>query len=673
MRRRDNRIGIFSTVPLEPILAAGLVPVDVNNQFVHTLDPREILFQSDAAGLPRSLCAWTRGLFTATLSSGLRRVVVVPEGDCTNNVTMARLLERRGIDVVEFRYPVGARDRGQALVEELERFCRRLGTSLSEARQAFEQLRPVRSLLAEVDRACWQERRIPGSEARLFLLESTDMRGNPSLFARRLERALADSASRPPQPGPAVAIFGVPTALADLQSRIEAAGGFVALCETEHDFAMLPPSQEMEAQFLAYAYPYGIGTRLARFKRLLEERSISGVVIYSQSFCHHNLEQSRVERELASWPCLVIEADVPSRLPARDSIRLESFVSLLSRRRPASASQSQPTSISEPASASQSTSISESESASQPTPKLDSAPALQPESTSGMESGAESGRGAESTPPRIALDLGSRFAKIVVRSAAGESRFSQDTVEFYRRHARRRGGRLYVDVSELAAGTDGAGEQTVRVSATGYGRHLVELENALVFPEIDAHAAGARSQVDVERFVLLDLGGQDTKAIKVGPEGVESFVMNDKCAAGSGRYVENMARLLGLPVEEIVGRHQDPVALTNVCATFGESEVIGCIVDSVPVERIAAGIMASVAERSAQLLRRLEGIEGLPLYLSGGLAEAGALRCLLAELLPVSNVAALPEPRFNGALGCLVLAAGKEADGSRFGLPPKGA
>ncbi len=660
MKRRDNRIGIFSTVPIEAILAAGLIPVDVNNLFVQQLDSREILSQSDAAGLPRNLCAWTRGLYASTLAAGLRQVVIVPEGDCTNNVTMARLLDRRGIDVIEFRYPVGAADRRQALTDELDRFCRRLGTTLARARQVLEELEPVRTLLAEVDRLCWAERRIPGSEARVFLLESTDMRGNPQLFARRLERAVDEGRKRPQASGLPVAVFGVPTGLSDLQLRIEAAGGVVLFSETEHDFAMLPRAAGLEEQYLAYAYPYGIGPRLARFRRLAEERGVRGVVVHAQTFCHHNLELPRIERALAPWPLLVVEADVPSALPARDRIRLEAFLSLVRSSAP----------VVRPEGAAVTTSGSEG---AVVTASGSEGAAV---TASGSEGAVVTSPGGAELPAlvaspasasqriRIGLDLGSRFAKILVRGPAGQSRHFQDTVEFYRHQAHRDGGgRLRIDAARLLQGLGIVPEVPglpVQVTATGYGRHLVDFENVQVFPEIDAHAAGARAQVTEERFALLDLGGQDTKAIVVGPAGVEAFLMNDKCAAGSGRYVENMARLLGLPVEEIVGHHLEPVELTNVCATFGESEVIGRIVEGVPVERIAAGIMASVAQRSAQLVHRLPGVAGLPLYLSGGLAESSALGRLLSKLLPVRSVSALPEPRFNGALGCLALSARTE-------------
>ena len=174
-------------------------------------------------------------------------------------------------------------------------------------------------------------------------------------------------------------------------------------------------------------------------------------------------------------------------------------------------------------------------------------------------------------------------------------------------------------------------------------------------PEVHAHAAGAAAQIGPAEFVLADLGGQDTKAIRVRGGAVLDFVMNDRCAAGSGRYVENMARLLEVDLAEVLTHHEDPVILSNVCATFGESEVVGLVVEGVPLERIAAGILRSVAMRLLQLLGRLPDVGGLPLYLSGGLATSSGLVRLL-EANRGGDVVALPRPRLSGALGCLELA-----------------
>jgi predicted CoA-substrate-specific enzyme activase len=256
------------------------------------------------------------------------------------------------------------------------------------------------------------------------------------------------------------------------------------------------------------------------------------------------------------------------------------------------------------------------------------------------------------------LDLGSRFAKIAYRDSKGavEVRIL-DSMRFYRTWARRTATGLALDLPAVLR--DGLGiipPAGLTGIATGYGRHLEGLVGCHAVPEVHAHAAGAAAQVGPAEFVLADLGGQDTKAVRVRGGEVLDFVMNDRCAAGSGRYVENMARLLELELSEILIHHANPVVLSNVCATFGESEVVGLVVEGVPVERIAAGILRSVAMRLLQLLGRLPDTGGLPLYLSGGLAASTGLVQLLDAIWD-GPVESLPRPRLSGALGCLELAA----------------
>ena len=256
----------------------------------------------------------------------------------------------------------------------------------------------------------------------------------------------------------------------------------------------------------------------------------------------------------------------------------------------------------------------------------------------------------------MGMDLGSRFAKVVARTKGSQEKtLTVDAVEFYRDFAVRKDGELGLDLAALTdrLGLDDASRELHAVS-TGYGRKLVDFANAATVPELAAHAAGAAAQVKEKRFLLIDLGGQDTKALIVEEGRVDTFVMNDKCAAGSGRYVENMARLLGLELDE-VWRHTDsPVSLTNVCATFGESEVIGKIVEGVPMEQICAGIIQSVAARTAQMVQRLEN-GALPVFLAGGMASSTALAYFLGKHLRGGEIRALPRPRLNGALGCIEL------------------
>jgi predicted CoA-substrate-specific enzyme activase len=590
-----------------------MVPQDVNNLFITNPEPAALLRAADEAGVPRNLCAWTRGLYGATIAHNLKTIVVVPRGDCTNNVTMAELLERVGIKVIRFNYPIPSKYERAEMERELALFAKELGTTLEAASTTWDKLKNVRFMLRQIDEQGVAGGQLEAARARLLLLESTDFGGNPELFSKRLSRGLEDFRPLSAKAAPRIAVFGIPAILGDLAESLEKMGASPVLWETERDFAMVEPAQSLVHQYLNYAYPRGLEARLEKFLPLLQERHVDGVLLNAQAFCHHNLELKRVEQALASYPTLVLESDAPGGVSPRDRVRLEGFLSLASAR------------LSPPANGA-------------------------PSSVVGRRAMAVAGKDESAC---VGLDLGSRFAKVMARTASNEFRWSMDTVAFYRRFASRIEGKLRVDLPRLLAEM-GVGKVTdPRVVATGYGRNLLDFDNARILPEMEAHARGASHQVEDDHFLLVDWGGQDTKIVEVKDGRLVGFVMNDKCAAGSGRYVENMARLLNEPLDAVLSHSSEPVSLTNICATFGESEVIGHLVEGVPVASICAGIIGSVATRTAQLLARMEGGAGLPLHLAGGLAHSVALHELLQQATgrPASPIA---EPRYNGALGCLL-------------------
>jgi len=104
------------------------------------------------------------------------------------------------------------------------------------------------------------------------------------------------------------------------------------------------------------------------------------------------------------------------------------------------------------------------------------------------------------------------------------------------------------------------------VVSTGYGRNNVNVENATVILELKAHTYGAVWQTGLDDFTLLDIGGQDSKVISVRNGKMADMVLNDKCAASCGRYLENMANILGIGLEELAGYHENPVELNSTCA-----------------------------------------------------------------------------------------------------------
>jgi predicted CoA-substrate-specific enzyme activase len=191
------------------------------------------------------------------------------------------------------------------------------------------------------------------------------------------------------------------------------------------------------------------------------------------------------------------------------------------------------------------------------------------------------------------------------------------------------------------------------IVATGYGRHLFKnYRKGEVITELKAFAVGA-AHIAPSCGTVLDIGGQDTKAITIDPKGgVERFEMNDKCAAGTGRFLEIMAAALGFRYEEFaqearLASRAEPI--NNMCTVFAESEVISLVTQGVPRSEIALGIHKSIVSRAINILKRVS--TGRTLMFAGGVALNSCVAGLLREELGVEVI--IPDdPQLVGALGC---------------------
>jgi len=195
------------------------------------------------------------------------------------------------------------------------------------------------------------------------------------------------------------------------------------------------------------------------------------------------------------------------------------------------------------------------------------------------------------------------------------------------------------------------------VVGTGYGRTLVPFADQNV-SEITCHGRGAHFLLPSVRTVI-DIGGQDTKVIAVNGAGeLMDFAMNDKCAAGTGRFLEAMARSMDLPLEHL-GEYYDhrveACLITNMCSVFAESEVINLINDGVEVPRIVKGLLVSMANRVAALARRL-GVEE-DVTITGGVAKnTGVYDALEGKLGVTLRPLRGADPQIVGALGAALVA-----------------
>lgn len=247
------------------------------------------------------------------------------------------------------------------------------------------------------------------------------------------------------------------------------------------------------------------------------------------------------------------------------------------------------------------------------------------------------------------IDLGSRAVKLVLWQD-GDVRLERvvETAVFYKNHGVRTAEGLAVRFESLDI------EPPQAIAVTGYGRNSLDIVGAQILSELKAHTIGALWQTGLTDFTLLDLGGQDSKVIRVRKGRMDDFQMNDKCAASTGRYLENMAVVLGISLEELSRYYENPVDLSATCAIFGESELIGRIVDGATVPELAAGVNYSIYRRIKPMLTTLASDV---LVFTGGVALGPAVGYWVEKELGCRVVVPL-RPQTNGAIGCALHAAG---------------
>ncbi|MHA2007817.1 MAG: acyl-CoA dehydratase activase [Promethearchaeota archaeon] len=247
------------------------------------------------------------------------------------------------------------------------------------------------------------------------------------------------------------------------------------------------------------------------------------------------------------------------------------------------------------------------------------------------------------------IDIGSLATKIVLidEGKVIDSRTERSTYDF-----KRIGLNLFNDVLER----NSLNRNEVFIMSTGYGRNTIDFADDRI-TEITAHARGAQYFFP-EAHSIIDIGGQDSKAIVVSKKtgNVIDFQMNDKCAAGTGRFLEVMAHALEVPINEIgelALKSREPAAISSTCTVFAESEVISLFARGTKKENIAAGIHKSIARRVAGMAKRI-GVTPL-LVFCGGVAKNVAVKQFLEEELDFEIVNP-DQPQLTGAIGAALIA-----------------
>lgn len=322
------KIGLTTTIPVEVVLAAGLTPVDLNNLFIASPESLSRISQAEAAGFPRTLCAWIKGIYAALKAHPeIATVIAACQGDCSNTQALGEILESEGIAVIHFKFPY-PRNREQ-LAREINELMVRLHADPDAVAKVQARLIPVRQQLRRLDRLTWETGQVTGQENFQWLISSSDFASDLDAYEHNLTAFLHEAGQRPSANGRVrLGFAGIPPIFTDLWNYLEELGAAVVFHEFPRQFSMPYESNDLVDQYLRYTYPYDIWGRLADLQDAVATRRLDGLVHYTQSFCFRQMFDQTI-RDNLNVPILTIEGDRPTPLDSRTRMRLEAFIDVL--------------------------------------------------------------------------------------------------------------------------------------------------------------------------------------------------------------------------------------------------------------------------------------------------------------------------------------------------------
>lgn len=322
-----GRIGFTTSIPVEILLAAGKIPVDLNNVFI-TGDKASLLVEkAEEAGYPRNTCGWIKGLYSVALESDLEAVIAVMQGDCSNTQALMETLQLKGIKTIPFAFPF---DRDVDMLRlQMEKLMNYFAVSILQVQQSKVELDVIRSLCQQIDTMTWQDNLVTGGENHYYLVSSSDFNSNPAQFKEDLTNFIAQARLRTPFADEVrLAYIGVPPIFTDLYTIIESMGARIVFNEVQRQFSMPYDTTDIYEQYLKYTYPYGAFARLNDILEQINLRQIDGIIHYTQTFCFRQIEDL-IYREKIKVPFLTVEGEGPGKLDGRSRMRIEAFINML--------------------------------------------------------------------------------------------------------------------------------------------------------------------------------------------------------------------------------------------------------------------------------------------------------------------------------------------------------
>jgi len=325
-----KKIGITTTVPVEVLIAAGYQPIDLNNILVSASDPTKYITMAERDGFPLNTCAWIKGIYGVCLESGIKDVLCITSGDCSNTIMLMEVLKLKGKNAMSFAYP--ERPNVEEMDYVLEKMAATFGTTLEAAERVRQELTSVRGLALKLDEMTWRENKVTGAKNHLWLVSASDFNGDIVKYQKDIEALLDTAVKRTPYTNQIrLGYIGVPPVYAkELYAYTEKHSARVVFNEVQRQFTMPNPGKSLAEQYSNYTYPYSINERLADIKAEIKKRRIDGVIHYVQAFCHRGIGDI-VMRSGIKTPILTLEGNAEFYLNGHLKTRIEAFLDMIER------------------------------------------------------------------------------------------------------------------------------------------------------------------------------------------------------------------------------------------------------------------------------------------------------------------------------------------------------
>ena len=331
-RKNVKNIGITTTVPVEVLIAAGYVPVDLNNLFIGSSGREHLVDIAERAGFPQNCCTWIKGIYGVCIERGIETVLCVTSGDCSNTIMLMEVLKLKGLDVIPFAYP--GRPDIELMQQAIGDLAQRMGTTLSSAEEVRRELKQARRLASKVDELTWRDGVVSGLENHLSQVTASDFGGDYRRYERNMSKLISEARTTEPYPEDLLrlAYIGVPPVFpADFYAFVERNGARVIFNEIQRQFTMPDAGGSLAEQYCNYTYPYSIYGRVDDIVTQLSRRRVDGIIHYVQAFCHRGIGDI-IFRNTVDIPVLTLEGNNDFMLNNHLRTRVEAFIDMLKRR-----------------------------------------------------------------------------------------------------------------------------------------------------------------------------------------------------------------------------------------------------------------------------------------------------------------------------------------------------